>query len=504
MGPDLPQRTNLGSQLGQAIGGGLERGLNVSLNTQYERGLLQNALNQARDAYNKSAGSPIDQAFALSNLLNIPGGEKAIAAFAPLLIQQGKANRFADINTRGSLPSPIAGQPANQGALGQSGQPVNNNPNVVNPDIVNRNVLGAKTANEINNAPIAGSGTLPLTPPSSRTPGVTPTLGGTTVAGLPRILSNEEIDQAAKQAAIASADPNAYTNMQNALLQQNEEARRQQADPANSQAVETQRQADIIARDNQLRTFAAQTLPGLAGEELNDFMRIGQRYSNLNPADWLEATRKDFDKMNLAKTAIEKAYVPGEASGLVRGGKFREEQLQRLTPQVQSLIKYGKETYARNALTRLGVTMTEFEKMAHPINESTQKNINALPKSIYPSKKDLDLLHKPWIAGEYIYDTAKQALNPKKYQEGVNHLTDFIRQNAPGNSLLALRDDITNKKDYDWTQYWDGLQNAIKEGLQLTPSQEAELEDLRNPPKDTLPNIFRGLGNFLQFFQGAK
>lgn len=272
------------------------------------------------------------------------------------------------------------------------------------------------------------------------------------------------------------------------------------------QVAETGRQADVLARDKQLRKVAEDRLKiknrdGTSSEpdqeEVNDFMELGKKYRNLDPTQWYEKTRQDFDQFMRVKTQFDDAFVPGALRGLVLGGEERERDMKRLEPQVKSMLKYGKESYVRNKLMEQGATQTEVEKLINPLSQETKMSLNKLPKGLVPPQNSLAKLVMR-------NESAGHAIAPRINQVETNRLSDYLLDNLGDNSLLALRDDVINKKHYGWDQYQSALQDAMERGLELNPTQEGELNEVANPPRESLANIFRGVGNVLQWMSGAK
>lgn len=97
----LPQKTNLGSQIGQSLGGGLQQGIGQGI----QRGMLQQALGKVKDI-SQQGGNPLE---ALTSLLEagagIPGSEKYIGAIAPLLLAQMRTqNQYGEDARGGGAP----------------------------------------------------------------------------------------------------------------------------------------------------------------------------------------------------------------------------------------------------------------------------------------------------------------------------------------------------------------------------------------------------------------
>jgi hypothetical protein len=532
MGWTLPPPKDLGSQLGQAIGGGLERGLNTSLNTQYERGLLQNALNQAKTSFNDPNASVTDKMFALMQAgAGIPGSEKYLSTLLPELIRGTVTNNAFGQNGPGlqnAFNSPKAQNPS-QSIYGHPLESLNNpnsKPTII-PENVNPNTLGKvpipqreqyNNQSRNNNAPeqnnlsipqraaLSSSNALPPIPQGTQTPeGQAATLGGQPVipyGGRPA----EEIEDIAKQMTVALRDPNMLPVVTDFLQKINREKEQQAKNVYEAQQQEQLRQKVILDQDQQLRDYATKNYKRngatVSGDDLNDFMRVGQQFSNLSPSDWLAKTSKEFEKYYNAKTTLTTIPLPGVFRGLFLGGEEREKDLKKLGLASQMMVKYGKEDLARDQLAEGGLTPTEIEQQVRPLDNSMNEKIDSLPKSYYP----LDKGETEFVGGtpfrKKVGDEKLQ--NPLNFEKGVSDLTNFILQNGGGNSLLAMRDKLIRDKDYSWEQFHAALNRAVQQGYTLNNRQDAELGQLSQPPRDAMASIFRGWGNIVDYLKGAR
>ena len=501
----IPQRgaprPSLGNTLGSSISQGFQESFQPAVQQEYQRGRIQEALSGLKNIANDPNASPTDIATALiSATAGIPGAEKYTGQLYDSMMRERNTRNF--FGNQGQGQQQGSQQPQQQPQQMQGGQAPQGN---ANPFMQN---LGPRQPqNPLVNQP-QGQGNAPGNQG-------TPQLGTMTV---------DQMKQEAQRRARALNDPNAYaTEFQN-LQRENEEARAQQADVVRTQGLETSRQADLIQRDQNLREkFVEPKLGQANAEEINDFMLIGERYENLKnqPAQWYDATKKDFDRMMNRKTALEGVNNPGILTHLLRPGNQREQQLKRMEPIVKDLVKLGKEDYARDTLANMHLSPTEIEAQIHPITPQVKEDIAKMPKAPYKNIEDetsllSSSLSAPFgiagvlgnvgraIVGEPNAKGSYQDLqqsNPKLIDQDNSKIADFLRKNLNNDtSLLVLRDAIGR----DWRQFNDALSLAEKEGLELNERQSAERSELTRPPIQSLPNLFTEWGRWIEYLRGNK
>jgi hypothetical protein len=485
-------RPTLGNTLGQNLKQGFQQQFNPAVQQEYQRGRIQEALGGLQNL--PANASPTDVLTSLiSATAGIPGAERYVGPLYDSLMRARQSENYANAGKGGQRSG--QGQPIQPGQIGAQGQQ-------------NPIVAGGQPNNQPN--PIAQPQGQAYQGQGGEIP-VTPGLG---------TLDIPTMQQIAMDRALAKNDPNAYAQEFQQLQRENEEARIQQTQPGTTQQLETVRQGDILQRDNQLRGFVASKLPGANAEDLNDFMLIGQRHESLKnkPAEWLDATQKDFKAMKNELDALESSFNPGIFSNLLRGGKYREESLDRLTPIVQNLKKYGKEDYARNQLSNMYLSPTEVEERVNPLSKESQSKISEIPEAPYKNINNFPVVGPLGILGEVgkriigekppkdqkTYDELKES-NPKLIDTYNNKLADFLRDNLKeGDSTLVWRDKLGKEKHVDWRQYNDALNMAEQNGLKLSPRQQAERAELTRAPIQSLPDLFTEWGRWVEYLRGNK
>lgn len=506
--PRNAPNATLGNQLGQGISQGFLESFKPAAQQQYQRGQLQKALEGMKQIANDPKATPYDIASALiSTTSQIPGSERYVGQLYDSLMRsrqtrdffdgQGESNGQQGGYSQGNLPqNQMSMQSGGVGSQGNFNPLMNRNEPVQQPSPLMQN-QGMSQGQQI--------------------PGETPALN---------TMSDPEMRQEARRQARALNDPTyepiAYQN----LVNRNNEIRQQQKDVVNTQALETQRQADIQLRDNNLRNFVTPKLKTDNPEEINDFMLIGQRYENLknNPSAWYDATKRDFDNFMRSKTALEGSRIPGIMTGILRGGKERELALKRIDPIVKDLISIGKEDYARQKLADFYLSPTEIEEKIHPLPKQVEGKIKSLPRAPYEGEETFKALplgigsNAPWdfsnvksmLTGKRegkalkSYDELLES-NPDIIEKTNQKLSSFIKDNLTDDgSLLVLRDKLQREKGYDWRQFLSALDLAEQSGLKLNGSQKAERAELTRAPIQSLPDLFSEWFRWIDYLRGNK
>lgn len=257
-----------------------------------------------------------------------------------------------------------------------------------------------------------------------------------------------------------------------------------------------------LAKAQEKAAYAQQKLPKISPDELNDFVRIGTKYQNMNPEDWFKATQRDFTKFQNVKANFDNANIPGILSGIFRGGKYREDTLKRLENLANPLINLGYEDYVRSSLVDHGLSPTEAEMVIKPMDRIGIKNFKELPKSPYAVDPMFPEAFKDFR--KPTYDEFQQS-NPKVLEQMTEKYANFLAENIkPNVSILGLREKLRREKNVDWRQYQDALNRAIGKGLTLNAEQQGELGELTNAPRDSLQWIFQDWGRWIDYLTGKK
>jgi hypothetical protein len=265
-------------------------------------------------------------------------------------------------------------------------------------------------------------------------------------------------------------------------------------------AVGNKLQDLALAKSEGLAQYAQQKLPQMSGDDLNDFLRIGSKFQNQSPEEWFRSTKGEFDKFKNYVDALDSADYPGMVSGIIRGGKYREESLGRLHNLVKPLLDIGREDLVREKLVNNGLSPAEVEMVIRPLSKSGLQSLEKLPKAPYNEE---DVLAPRW-KDQITYDQIREK-NPELIDKMNNKYADFFKKNINDKvSLLGLRNQLKIDKNMDWRQFNDALNMAQEEGLELTPQQLAELPHLTKAPRDSLGWIFQDLWRITDYLTGKK
>ncbi len=291
----------------------------------------------------------------------------------------------------------------------------------------------------------------------------------------PRILTPQEVnDYAANYAQIYPEDPTAYSRGQEIKREENKNAE---------------------ASYNKFIGEAQSQIPGFANhpERTPILRQIFSENRNLDdPAEIIKKSAEKYGEVSNLLDVIDDANVPGFLPGLVKkgakaasyaglipsfmtGGKARDDAIKRLHPTVKELVDRGYEPYVRSKLEQnYDMSPTEVSEVIRPLPDSTISHLNAFP------------------------DSSKI---PKDQQ--INKLEDFFKNNIDKDtSLLALRHRLWNDKGYNWEEIGPAIRRS---GVKLNDRQKTEMATIdQDPPIQSMSDIFRGWGRWIDYIRGAK
>ncbi len=294
------------------------------------------------------------------------------------------------------------------------------------------------------------------------------------------------IEAKAKQDAISSGDPERYIK-----------------------SINEQNVVNKIAEDYKENLKNLARKDGVSEEDLPDFMEAGSKVPTENPDRWLKESRQIFAPQKKAFDALKAAFIPGIGSALM--GKDRDAELKKITPDVQALVKMGREKQARDYLASQWLSPIEIANQIHPIERKQEAAISKLPSGIFPAdkRKNADwkgLGEKKLNPNPFVpYEVAKEK-DPQAMQIMQDRLADFFYNNVDKDtSPLALANKIWEDKSYHWDQMGPALRQAVEKGLKLEPHQLAEMSEINSqPPRQSLPDMFKDWWRVFQVFSGTK
>lgn len=275
--------------------------------------------------------------------------------------------------------------------------------------------------------------------------------------------------------------------------------------------ISTQQQAEALKKSSQLHAYAKEKLHKDTSEkELNDFVRIGRQFQDLPPEEWFSKTDNKFKKYQTELNSFENANIPGFISGVLRGGKYREEQLNRLQLLAKPLVDMGEEEIVRSKLAEQGLSKTEIEGVINPLNKDVMNQIKSFTNAPYEKQlekwSEIEEARRQGkkISKEKSYDRLLQE-KPDLMNQYENKIIDFISKNVkPNTSLTNLRYELEREKNVDWRQFYKALEKSIENGLELSANQRGELSELSGAPRDSLMDIFQDTGRWIDYFRKAK
>jgi hypothetical protein len=291
------------------------------------------------------------------------------------------------------------------------------------------------------------------------------------------IMTGPEIDQDSEHYAKSLNDPNAYG------------VRQGQLNNLNNIAIKQREDLEDMALKSDVKP-----------DELPRFMQVGSQFDPRNPSEWMQKTKRAYQKVKSNDKKLHDAFIPGIGQGLL--GYDREKDLKKLTPTVQDQVRNGLETETREFLADNFVTPTEIELMIHPMTEKQEKAIAAFPRGFFPPEKSIfPSQNAPFIS----YDEALIKA-PRQMQQIQDKLANFFMENVDDKtSLLGLRHKLWEDRDYDWQQIGPAIRQAEKMGLKLTQDQSTEMAQIETkPPAESLPDLFKDWSRIPAYLRGAK
>lgn len=477
----LPPRVSIADQLGLSMGQGLQQGLQQAAQTQYQRGLIQDALEGAKKVLNSPASFP-EKALALMEAgAGIPGSEKYFGTLLDLLAKQtASTNRPTSY---GGVPSTQPAQPPQPRQPAQPPQP-------------RQPQQPGQPAQPIQPGQ-PGQFVQPTQPPQSAQPQVKPTYEEAIKA------QEKELTTPGSQEAFISNIPQPQIGLLSPLKsvdQMSDQARTMAMQ--NPQLYTYETAFDALQNENNAKAAQQQAFEnkiinsGISKENIPIFSKIAEKVSKQFPrldsnGLFIETNRK-FQEYNRLADAVKKQFIPGfftspqetgvTKPGILQPGKkqnlpiqdyingkiTREGALKQFRPNINKLVSLGFEAEARNILADQGLTPFETEYVIHPptkILESKVKNFKG---------------------------------------SSIDDLKEFLYNNITNqDSLLVIRDLLKDKYNHiEFKQALDSMPEPFYDNLQTW--QQIEYSPLAEAPRDSLAQIFHGFGRFLDYFKGAR
>ena len=450
---------NKGASIVNALSSGLKEGFNHPLVQQgIQRSRLQSALDQSKASMTPEMQQQLGPVMEMLKATGgIPGMDRSLAALLPEVMAQSRADRVL-------------------GAPGQ--QMMGNNPYQMGSQ--QQNIPENQMQQPIGNSPLGTSASQlnPVEPLGGQQAG----LSGV----LPRVYSLDDMKNDAMSYAQRMRSPEAYAERFDQLTREN-----QIAEQKRSNAIK-------FAQDQ-----------GVSAADLPDFMQLGQRHAGIEDLPtWAKETQRDFGEWKRVTEQLDKAFIPGFFTGLV-SKENRQKALKNLTDPVQTLVKLGREEQVRSKLANEYLSETEISEQIHPFSKEKQNAMQSLPKGTFPRNQEETIVFeggRPQSKTTFKSYDDVVSKSPKAVEQQNKNLAKWLKSNlTDDDSLLVLRDKITNDRDYDWRQFADALRMVQSEGKQLSASQNDELSEVyTQAPRDSLSKIFSDWPRFMQYWRGNK
>lgn len=462
----LPERTSLASELGRALGGGLQEGLGQANQQNYNQDRLSKALSNVKPGQNF-----VEQFKAIAPaLLSTPGGAQAIGDILPLLQRQSQNDAY----------------------LG-NGSPSANTPNQSSqvPGQFNQNQQTQKTQQRQftgNNQQDFRNPVSPVSPESNfpqKSSGPQPK---------PE-LSPEQVEARAKdyvRSGMTIAEGKQQALLDNQVIKSDNdriEAQKERQNEANKMLyndVFQRAENSGLIKHPEDRTIA---------EKLAHEARNAE-----TPTKAWEYVRSGLEKFNAARSSIETSFdAPGPITSVYRklNGTYKDKEtiIKDLQPDLEEFRKYGLYDQARNLLTdTVGLAAEDVETALFPMTESQKKDLNKFGKNPNIFAKRESII--PGYKGNEFQDNfpgEKFNLPSEKFNSFKQEIGNYLKNNPDAN-LLTMRGYLNQDKKYSWQDISNAVNQLIAEG-QFTPDNQQSKQRilLKEAPLPGFASIF----NFL-------
>ena len=506
----------LGGQLGQALGQGLQRGLEQGGQVQFQRNLIQNALEQAKkeifappkqllDAQGKpridEQGKPVYESPSPNDYLNkvfaimkatagIPGSERYLGQLFDILSRQQGAKTFADYNPRAELTSDQP--PTAQDSIPQDIKPQDSEPqNIVKlPPATKEEFLQrfAETA-----APAGLEKAFEEKPISMNLPNLN--YASNTAGFFRRGLTAEEKQAYRGIRKLEGADES--------LINSELEAKDQQdvyklANSLEKQGITGQDQDMFInlANSNFPNVKSAEeayrrTQP-LFMQYKNYFGQIDEMYKPSTGQSFLEL---------VANTGIGLPSLLAGPAGVV--ANFIYDKLKDGKDKKSDVAKYleGKSSY-EDLLEKLSTIARP--TIGTPYESAMRQKITSFLNGLTPGEKSPETTTTSWDIETVFNPLTKKALAktrvfiPKNLakmsdEEQIDAVSDYLTKHADkDDSLVLLRQEFVDK-GANWENFYEGFRKAQqqKKPYEVGEKNLKNIATIGNPPRDTLLSAFR-------------
>ena len=468
----LPPKTNLGTDIGRALGMGFQEGIPQGMHQEFNTKRL-------RDAFNKiePGGNFLDQLKNIApELLTTQSGAQALEALAgPLATAAQNSATVEAIKRRreGQAQSPGIGGLQN-GALG--------------------NISSMPSSEQVNqNQPIDFRN--PKPPQSAQNPFPEVTVGPTTQPEMtPRQIEDYALDLM-EQSAIAGKPIDLNTARQTAL-NANSDVRKY------NEGI--QREKDLIKEAQEAQTSHMVERAQNAGlikspedKTIISKFALDARNAPNDEVAW-EYVRTKAREAQTKKNGLLRNYqVPGPIEGtyqkIIGSYKDKETASKEAQPFLDFYRENGLHDEARKILSGdIGLGAEDTESWLFPFDKKQTNELNAFKSnSIKPSRPVMEpipgLIHPEAFPGE------KYQLPQEKFDIFKDDLAKVLSEN-PGINLISLRGKLNQDKKYAWQDISKAMNELLAEKRFKPDSvQDSQLLIVDKPPMPGLAEQFKFL-----------
>ena len=452
----------------EMMGQGVGQGMGNFFQQQYQRGMLQKSLQQAKQAVQNPNATPMDKMFAFMEAgAGIPGSERYLGALLPLIQQQTQAE--ASQKAPFGMPQPGA-------------QPEQPSEQQVKLDKDLGDFLqGAK-----------GGQFYPSNVGAQQPPGNLPQQA---TSGIKQpVVSNQQLLKFAKPYAAQKTAAGVPTTPAEALeelkaLNADNEKANQLVEEERKERVVSQREYGEIAANKLAKVF-----PGATDEEtaylknkIEDLAGENKSEGNIERLAAREAAKYKDMVSNIEKDIPPNRLQNRIYQKLMGTEKSADSAIEDLKLKVKPLLDAGLYDRARNALANLGYFPEERERVVSSLGEQAHKSINQMPFIKQPAK---------FVGSKSKYGpgSVDESYTPEQKSMVEENLFQTLK-NDPSANLILLRKEYEDK-GVDWRLFKDSLNNVINSGQlnELNDDQFKHLNLLDQPPLNNLYKMFYHAG----------
>lgn len=452
--------------IGRMIGESLNRTLPGAVERGYERGLIQNGLNEVKNLTPEQL-KDMQPHQLIAHILGPFAGTRQGAQYAEAILPS-----ITKLINRNQLFQNAPGEPSSRRP---DREPVQSNydPNLIRDVPFGGN--GIDAAKNMQMQKMAGEGAFQYEAPGQGRPQVQSE--STEAPTLP--LGSVDVQDMLRYAA-NSADPFEYIRF---YADTNKLAKEQREELFNEYTRNYEKDSNRLARENAFRTFAedATTDKKYSNDDFNRLIRYSDKYmSEPSQTRRLYHAERDLQKYNNAIHSLEHARkAPGFFENLFRG---QEQATKQLQSAVRPLVELGELDKAKELVSGLGFGPLQTEKVVNPLKKEAQGMLQRVKQA--PSSAP-----RTPGAGRQGEGVQRAKIRKAELDKLPEVITNAVKAGGEFASLKLIRDNLF-KKGYLEHEFSAGLDEAIANGLKLSDYQRTEQAELGRAQRRPLMDIF--------------